>query len=186
MRKLKIPRLIILTILSIFLSQTLYAKSNWSPAQGGNKIILIRHSIAPGGGDPPGFKINDCKTQRNLSQEGINQSKKIGKLFLKNKVKIDQVLTSQWCRCKDTAKYAFEEYKDFPALNSFFRQGIGANAKKQLTEIKDFVKNWNSTKNLVLITHQVVISNSINETVSSGEMVITNKNFKVLARIPTL
>ena len=95
------------------------------------------------------------------------------------------MLTSQFERCRDTAKYAFENYKDFPALNSFFRQGIGAGAKRQLVEIKSFVKNWNSTKNLVLVTHQVVISNSIGETVSSGEIVITDKKFQVLAKIPT-
>jgi hypothetical protein len=95
------------------------------------------------------------------------------------------VLSSQFERCRDTAKYAFGDYKDFPALNSFFRQGIGADAKRQLKEIKNFVKDWNSTKNLVLVTHQVVISNSIGKTVSSGEMVITDKNFKTLARVPT-
>ena len=53
----------------------------WGLAKDGNKIILIRHSLAPGGGDPAGFKIDDCKTQRNLNKKGINQSKKIGKLF---------------------------------------------------------------------------------------------------------
>ena len=101
------------------------------PAQEGNKIILIRHSIAPGGGDPAGFKIDDCKTQRNLSKEGINQSKKLEN-YLKNKVKIDQVLTSQWCRCKDTAKYAFGEFKEFDALNSTFQSPYDKNEKKQL------------------------------------------------------
>ena len=52
--------------------------ANWEPAKDGDRIILIRHSIAPGSGDPAGFKIKDCKTQRNLSQEGVRQSKKIG------------------------------------------------------------------------------------------------------------
>ena len=107
-------------------------------------------------------------------------------LFKKNNIKIDQVLTSQFERCRDTAKYAFGDYKDFAALNSFFRQGIGADAQKQLSDIKAFVKNWDSKKNLVFVTHQVVISNALNETISSGEIVITDKNFKVLSRIPTL
>ena len=93
--------------------------------------ILIRHSLAPGGGDPSGFKINDCKTQRNLSKEGIEQSKKIGKLFQKNQIKIDQVLSSQWCRCKDTAKYAFGEYNEFKALNSTFQSPFDKNERKQ-------------------------------------------------------
>ena len=67
-----------------FFLNTHAAEANWKPAKNGDKIILIRHSKAPGFGDPPGFKIKDCKTQRNLSMEGINQSKKIGKLFKKN------------------------------------------------------------------------------------------------------
>ena len=87
--------------------------ADWKPAKEGNKVILIRHSIAPGSGDPSSFQIKDCKTQRNLSKEGIDQSKKIGKLFKINQIKIDQVLSSQWCRCKDTAKYAFKNYKEF-------------------------------------------------------------------------
>jgi phosphohistidine phosphatase SixA len=160
----------------------------WVLLENGGKIVWIRHAVTTPSccGDPDNLKINDKSTQRNLGNEGIKQSKKIGHLFKKNSIQIDQVLSSQFERCRDTAKYAFGEYKDFPALNSFFRQGIGANAKRQLTEIKDFVKNWNSTKNLVFITHQVVISNSVNETVSSGEIVITDKSFKVLARIETL
>ena len=60
--------------------QSLVAKDLWAEAKEGDKIILIRHALAPGGGDPPGLKINDCKTQRNLNKVGIEQSKAIGKL----------------------------------------------------------------------------------------------------------
>ena len=160
----------------------------WLLLKDGKKIVWIRHSITTPSccGDPDNLKINDRSTQRNLGNDGIKQSKRIGELFKKNNIKIDQVFSSQFERCRDTAKYAFGKYKDFPALNSFFRQGIGANSKRQIKEIKDFVRNWNGAKNLVLVTHQVVISNSINETVSSGEMVITDKTLKVLARIETL
>ena len=118
--KSNIISLILSLFFFLFTSQLNASDQAWNIAQEGNKIILIRHSLAPGGGDPAGFKIDDCKTQRNLSKKGINQSKKIGKLFKKNKVPIDQVLSSQWCRCKDTAKYAFGDYKEFTALNSTF------------------------------------------------------------------
>ena len=114
--KKKIIFLILKLFFFFFFTLQLNASEQaWDLAQEGNKIILIRHSLAPGGGDPVGFKIGDCKTQRNLNKKGINQSKKIGKLFNKNKVLIDQVLSSQWCRCKDTAKYAFGEYTEFTA-----------------------------------------------------------------------
>ena len=102
MKKQIISLLIIIFSLTSF--QTLALDQNWKPAQDGDKIILIRHAKAPGGGDPEGFKIDDCKTQRNLDEVGINQSKNIGKLFKEKQIKIDQVLSSQWCRCKDTAQ----------------------------------------------------------------------------------
>ena len=66
----KVPRLFLSFIFSLFLLNVQANEINWKPAQEGNKIIFIRHSIAPGGGDPPGFKINDCSTQRNLNQTG--------------------------------------------------------------------------------------------------------------------
>ena len=77
-----------------------------SKLQSGGNIVFIRHAIAPGNGDPENFNIKDCSTQRNLSEEGINQSKKIGAFFKKNNISIAKVLSSEWCRCKDTAKYA--------------------------------------------------------------------------------
>ncbi len=185
--KNKIISLILNLILFFILSYQLNASEQaWSLAQEGNKIILIRHSLAPGGGDPAGFKIDDCKTQRNLNKKGINQSKKIGKLFKKNKVPTDKVLTSQWCRCKDTAKYAFGEYEEFTALNSTFQYPFDKNEGKQLNELYNYVNKWNGNgKNLILITHYSIITAVTNAVPSSGEIVIADKNFKVLGTILT-
>ena len=184
--KHKIISLILSLFLFLFTSQLIASDQAWNIAQEGNKIILIRHSLAPGGGDPTGFKINDCKTQRNLNRTGINQSKKIGKLFKKYKVPVDQVLTSQWCRCIDTAKYAFGNYKEFTALNSTFQSPYNKNEGKQLKDLYSFVKKWNGKgKNLVLITHYSIITAVTNAVPSSGEIVVADKNFKVLGTIQT-
>ena len=173
-------------IFFLFSFHSYSSEQNWKPAQEGNKIILIRHSLAPGGGDPAGFKINDCKTQRNLNRVGINQSKKIGKLFKKNKIPIDQVLSSQWCRCKDTAKYAFGDYKEFTALNSTFQSPYDKNEIKQLKQLYSFVKKWHGKgKNLVLVTHYSIITAVTNAVPSSGEIIIADKNFKVISTIAT-
>ena len=173
-------------IFSLFSFHSHSSDQNWKPAQEGNKIILIRHSLAPGGGDPTGFKVDDCKTQRNLNQTGIYQSKKIGKLFKSKKIPIDQVLSSQWCRCKDTAKYAFGDYKEFTALNSTFQSSYNKNEAKQLKELYSFVKNWDGKgKNLVLITHYSIITAVTNAVPSSGEIVITDKDFVVISTIET-
>ena len=180
-------KVLILSLFSIHShSHSHSSEQNWKPAQEGNKVILIRHSLAPGGGDPTGFKIDDCKTQRNLNRAWIIQSKKIGKLFKKNKVPIDQVLSSQWCRCKDTAKYAFKSYKEFTALNSTFQSPYNKNEPKQLKELYNFVKKWDGDgKNLVLVTHYSIITAITTAVPSSGEIIIADKNFKVISTIAT-
>ena len=180
----------IISLLIIFLSlpflNSYSSENNWKPAQDGNKIIWIRHALAPGGGDPKGFKIKECKTQRNLNGTGINQSKKIGKLFKEKRIKIDQVFSSQWCRCKDTAKYAFGNFKEFSALNSTYTPPYDQNEKQQIEDLKKYANNWNGEGgNLVLVTHYVIILAITGETTRSGEIVITDKNFKVLSKINT-
>jgi phosphohistidine phosphatase SixA len=178
--------LLFLIFFQLFTNQNLIAKDLWVEAKEGDKIILIRHALAPGGGDPPGFKIDDCKTQRNLDKVGIEQSKAIGKLFKKNKIPVDKVLSSQWCRCKDTAKYAFNNYFEFPALNSTFQSSFAKNEPKQLKQLQTFVNNWDGDGgNLVLITHYSIITAITNAVPSSGEIVITDKKFNVLSTIPT-
>ena len=149
----------------------------------GGKLIFIRHAYAPGSGDPDNFDKKDCSTQRNLNFQGIKQSKNIGNFFLKNKVEIDQVFSSEWCRCKDTAKYAFNEFKTFDALNSFYDEKFAENETKQIKDLKNYIKNWNSDKNLVLVTHYVLISEVLNYAPSSGEIVIANKNFNKIGNL---
>ena len=107
--------------------QSLIAKDLWAEAKNGYKIILIRHALAPGGGDPPGFKINDCETQRNLNKVGIEQSKAIGKLFKKNKIPVD----------KDVKKYKWQKKhleNQTGSMNSFKPVKIKKNNLKKKYE----------------------------------------------------
>ena len=177
----------LLIIIFLVFSLHLQAKENsWKPAQDGDKIIMIRHALAPGRGDPKGFKIDDCTTQRNLDEVGVQQSKNIGKLFKEKKIKIDQVLTSQWCRCKDTAKFAFKNYKEFSALNSTFSPPYDKKEKQQIRELRNFVQKWDGQGgNLILVTHYVIILAVTDVAPSSGEIVIADKNFNVLSTINT-
>ena len=149
----------------------------------GKKLIFIRHAIAPGNGDPNNFNIKDCSTQRNLNKNGIKQSKKVGLFFKKNKIKIDKILSSEWCRCIDTAKYAFENFETFDALNSFYDEKFAANETRQINDLKKYIKNWDSDKNLVFVTHYVVISSILNTGSSSGEIIISDKNFNIIGSI---
>jgi len=149
----------------------------------GKKLIFIRHALAPGTGDPKNFQLDDCFTQRNLSQEGIKQSKKIGLFFKNNNIKIDKVLSSEWCRCKDTAKYAFQTFKTFNALNSFYDERFAANEEKQINNLKKYIKNLDIKNNIVFVTHYVVINSLLNTGTSSGEIVISDKKFNILGTI---
>ena len=148
----------------------------------GGKLIFIRHAIAPGGGDPVDFDILRCETQRNLSKEGIAQSKSIGKFFSENNIQIDKVLSSEWCRCKQTAKYAFNKYETRSFLNSFFSAKFASNKNKQIYDLKKYINEWSGDNNLVLVTHYVTIQEVLNVTSSSGELIIADRNFNVLAR----
>ena len=160
--------------------------SIWNEARKGNKVILIRHSLAPGSGDPAEFKIGDCKTQRNLNKAGIEQAKKIGKIFKNNNISTDIVLSSEWCRCKDTAFHAFGKFKEFSALNSTFSAPFNRNEVRQIKEIKKYLKNWDGKgKNLILITHYSIITAITDAVPGSGEIVIANKNLNVINTIGT-
>ena len=171
-------------ILNLFISNTVIAdQSVIKELQKGGKIVFIRHSLAPGNGDPDNIDLKKCDTQRNLNQEGIEQSKKIGKLFRENNIEIEKVLSSEWCRCKDTARFAFNKYDTFKGLNSFYQEKFYKYKDKQIKNLKKFILEWNSEKNLVLVTHFVVISEIFNVGVSSGEMIVSDKNYKILGNI---
>ena len=175
-------------ILIIFLSLTNEIKADSEDLildnlQKGGNLIFIRHAYAPGGGDPDNFDIKDCTTQRNLNDVGREQSKKIGKFFKENKIPIDLVISSEWCRCKETASIAFKNYELKNFLNSFYSTKFAKNKKLQMINLKKYVDNWDGKKNLVLVTHYVVISEAVNYAPSSGEIVIADKNFKKLGNI---
>ena len=150
----------------------------------GKKIIFIRHAYAPGNGDPKNFNINDCSTQRNLSQEGKNQAKLIGLSFAKHNIPIENVFSSEWCRCTETASIAFDEkYQKKFFLNSFYDERFSKNKEKQIKELKKFVNNWKGKKNLIFVTHYVLISEILNVNPSSGEIVISDKDYKVIGKL---
>ena len=148
--------------------------------QRGGKLVFIRHALAPGNGDPDNFNINDCSTQRNLNQEGKAQSEKIGNFFKINKIKIDKVLSSEWCRCKDTAKIAFGDFETFNALNSFYEERFADNKTSQMKDLTNFISDWKNDSNLIIITHYVVILEILNRGTISGEMIISDKKLNIL------
>ena len=149
----------------------------------GGKLIFIRHAYAPGNGDPSDFNLNDCSTQRNLNHQGREQAEYIGEFFRKNKIKIDRVLSSEWCRCKETAKIAFKNFSTNSFLNSFYSSQYARNKDLQIKLLNEYVKKFKSDKNLILITHYVLISEVLNYGPSSGEIVVSDSNFNMIGTI---
>ncbi len=179
--------LYILIFVLSFIFPAVYAnESAWKLLQEGGKIVFIRHAYAPGGGDPDNFVIEDCSTQRNLNQQGINQSLSIGQEFIKKNVPIQQVYSSQWCRCKDTASNAFDNYLELSSLNSTFLGKYRQNHQDQMKDLNKLITGWDNTNgNLILITHYVIIAGFLGYYPKSGELVITDKSLEVLDSIKT-
>ena len=178
---MKIFKTIFITF--IFLTCTVKADLNQNLIKGleqGGKLIFIRHAYAPGSGDPKNFNLNDCSTQRNLSDEGRTQSKKIGNFFEINNISIGKIYSSEWCRCKETAEIAFKNFETKFFLNSFFSTKFSVNRKQQVIDFNKFLKTWDQKQNIIFVTHYVVISELLNYAPSSGEIVISDKNLKVI------
>ena len=137
-----------------------------------NKIIFMRHALAPGTGDPKNFVINDCATQRNLDKSGIEQSIAMGKIFKKNNIKFTKIFSSFWCRCKDTAFFLrIGQYNTHKGLNSFYQ----GHAKKDetITELGHLINGLKLNNGpYLMITHYVVIEALSGISVPSGGMII--------------
>lgn len=136
----------------------------------GGWIMMMRHAATEAGiGDPPNFRIGDCGTQRNLSDAGRDQARRAGVAMRAAGIRIDEVRTSQWCRCRETAELAFGAAQDWPALNSFFSaRSTGA---AQTAEVLAYTSSLAAGRNLMLVTHQVNITALVGGFVVPGEVV---------------
>jgi phosphohistidine phosphatase SixA len=161
----------------------------WGTLKSGNHIVLIRHALAPGYSDPKNFDLKDCQTQRNLNEEGRLQSKKIGDLFRSKEITHAAVFSSQWCRCRDTAKLLnLGEVSELPVLNSFFENF--ERRSSQTDQLREWIKATPLKTPTILISHQVNIAALTGYSPSSGEIVFLrrelNGTLRVIGSISTL
>ena len=153
----------------------------------GSHILMIRHALAPGTGDPSDFKIGDCTTQRNLDDTGRAQARAIGRWLRKKGVKSARIYSSQWCRCLETAALLdMGPVREMPALNSFYE--LPQNREPQLRALKKFISEQPTDGELIiLVTHFVTISAITGEGVGSGEGVLLklheNAPYRVIGRL---
>jgi phosphohistidine phosphatase SixA len=144
----------------------------WAKLREGGYVVLVRHARTdPGVGDPPGFRLDDCATQRNLDAAGREEAARLGAAFKRERVPVAQVLSSEWCRCRDTASLAFGRYETWSALNNLFTHPGNAPAQK-----RDFMARAAAFKgpgNLLLVTHGATVLEMTGISPGTAELVVT-------------
>ncbi len=160
--------------------------SLWALLRQGGQVVVIRHaSTEPGIGDPPGFRLHDCATQRNLSASGREQAQRIGEAFRTRGIPIGQVLSSRWCRCLETARLAFGSAEAWHPLDSFFDDR--SREPEQTRAVRAKAGERPVSGNLILVTHQVNITALTGIAPGQGEIVVLmpqgNGAFQVAGRL---
>lgn len=160
--------------------------AHWQALKAGTAFAIMRHAIAPGTGDPANFKLDDCSTQRNLSDGGREQARRAGQLFRSNGIDDAFIRSSQWCRCRETAMLlGIGKARDLPSLNSFFE--AYERRAEQTRQLKSWLQTRPAGKPLILVTHQVNISALTGTGTRSGEILIvqatSGNRYAVLGRI---
>lgn len=140
----------------------------------GQHVLMIRHADAPGFSDPPGIKLGDCSTQRNLGDRGRHQARALGAWLRQQGIASADVLSSPWCRCMDTAELlGLGPVQSVPALGSFFRNMN--DAKPQTEALTRFLAERlkiGSRRPMILVTHQVNISAYTGAYVGQGDVLL--------------
>jgi broad specificity phosphatase PhoE len=160
----------------------------WALLEQGGQVVLIRHAVTdPGVGDPPGFNLDDCRTQRNLSAAGRAEAQRLGASLRAHGVPIARVLASPWCRTLETARIALGvDAQTEPALSNLFEHGH--NRERQLADFKKLVAAAPRQGNLILVTHGSTTLAFTGVSPATAEMVIVTPErdgqFKVAGRIP--
>jgi phosphohistidine phosphatase SixA len=164
----------VLLALAGFPSPSLAQADPWQQLRQPGHVALMRHSDAPGSGgfgDPPWFRLEDCATQRNLSEEGRAHARRTGEAFRKNGVAFDRVLTSPWCRCKETARLATgREAEELAALSNLV--GRSEHRESQVKALKSYLAGLDGNTRVLFVTHGIVIHALTGVQPASGEMVI--------------
>ena len=155
----------------------------WALLRGGRQIVLLRHgTTTPGVGDPPGFRLDDCATQRNLTDAGREESRRVGAAFRAQRVPVGRVLSSPWCRCLETARLAFGRAEPWPALANLFGRQERADA------FRAALGESPTDGTLVLVSHGSTISQVTGVMPAMGELLVVTPDsggrFTVAGRIP--
>lgn len=154
----------------------------WAALASGGHVLVLRHAATePGAGDPAGFRLDDCSTQRNLSPDGRRQARAWSERVAARGVAIGAVLSSRWCRCLETARLAFGAAEPWPALDSFFGDAASEPARTQ--DVLDRIRAWRGTGTLVLVTHQLNVTAAAGAPLAMGDAIVLDRDARIVGRI---
>jgi phosphohistidine phosphatase SixA len=143
----------------------------WSLLRQPGYVVFMRHSEAPGYADPPNYNLEDCSTQRNLVDSGRAHARRTGEAFRRNGITFQRVLTSPWCRCKETALLAMgREAEVFAPLSNLV--GRSQHTAEQVAALQAYLASLDANTRVLFITHGIVIQAFTGISPASGEMVI--------------
>ena len=143
----------------------------WSLLRRPGHVVFMRHSEAPGYADPPGYTLEDCSTQRNLVDSGRAHARRTGEAFRRNDIVFQRVLTSPWCRCKETALLAMgRDAEVFAPLSNLV--GRSQHTAEQVAALKSYLATLDPNTRVLFVTHGIVINALTGISPASGEMVI--------------
>jgi broad specificity phosphatase PhoE len=179
-------RLIVIALLALTTAAEA-ASDLWLLLERGGQVVVMRHALTdPGAGDPAGFVLGDCATQRNLSATGRADARRIGDAFRKRGIPVGDVLSSRWCRCLETGRLAFGRAEPWPMLDSVFEDRT--REPEQTRAVRARAAAPPTGGNLILITHGVNIAALVGFVPAAGEMVVLTPDgrggFRVAGRLP--
>lgn len=158
----------------------------WAALVNGNHVALIRHGNAPPGyGDPPGFKIDDCATQRNLDERGRAQARALGEAFRQHGVRADKILSSPWCRCLETARLMV-----LGPVDGTWAVAASDKSPERLAALRQMLANWRGPGTLVVVTHALTVQALVGVMPGQAETVVVRPKLgkepgvEVVGRIP--
>lgn len=161
------------------------AGASWDELRRDGRVALVRHADAPGTGDPHGWKIGECKTQRNLSDRGREQARALGRAFRAQRVPVGKVVSSQWCRCAETARLmALGEVEEIAAFNNAYL--LRDNRASLRRDARAFISVWRGPGALVVVTHgdNIELLTGINP--AQGEIVVVQAAAELPDRLPVI
>ena len=145
----------------------------WSMLREGGYVLVLRHAMAPGSGDPANFRLDDCTTQRNLSSDGRGQAMAIGEALRRERIPVGRVLSSRWCRALETARLAFGQVQSEPALDQFYTP---EERDARTLRVRAIMLDWPAEgTNLVLVTHAPNVAALTNVSAEEGELVVMGR-----------